>query len=110
MATWSVETLNKDVDGELGALSQELRSRFIRVVELIEEFGLENIGLPHIRSLGDKLWEIRFKGQNQVARGIYVVAKGRRVVVIHVFVKKTEKTPAAAIRIATQRAKKAGLL
>ena len=105
MTTWTVETLNKDVDLELEAHPQDMRGRFIRVTDLIEEFGLSKIGLPHVRSLGKKLWEIRVSGLDGIGRGIYVAATGKRVVVVHVFIKKTEKTPASAVQTALQRAK-----
>lgn len=110
MTVWTVETLNKDVDFELEAFPQDMRGRFIRVIDLIEEFGLPKIGLPHVRSLGKKLWEIRVSGRDGIGRGIYIVANGKRVVVVHVFIKKTEKTPASALQTALQRAKGAGLL
>lgn len=87
----------------------DMRVRFVRVTSLIEEFGPFNVGMPHIRSFGEKLWEIRVSGRNGIGRGIYVVATGKRVVV-HVFVKKTQKTPAAALQTALSRAKESGLL
>lgn len=110
MASWTVETLDKVVDEELDGLPKDMQARFVRVVELIEEFGLPSMGLPHVRSLGNKFWEIRVNGRDGIARAIYVVAKGRRVVVIHVFIKKTEKTPTAALKMAEFRAQKAGLI
>ena len=110
MTAWTVETLSKDVDLELETLPQDMRGRFVRVIDLIEEFGLPKIGLPHVRSLGKKLWEIRVSGRDGIGRGIYVVATGKRVVVVHVFIKKTEKTPASAVQTSLQRAKEAGLL
>ena len=45
------------------------------------------------------------KGKSGIARAIYVTATGRRIVVVHAFVKKTQKTPKAAIRLALERAK-----
>ncbi len=110
MAAWTVETLNKDVDDELEKLALDMRGRFVRVSQLIEEFGPFKVGLPHIRSLGNKLWEIRVAGRDGIGRGIYVIATGKRVVVVHVFIKKTAKTPPKAIKIAMERAKEAGLL
>jgi len=53
---------------------------------------------------------IRVSGRDGIGRGIYVVATGKRVVVVHVFIKKTRKTPAAALQTAIKRAKEAGLL
>ena len=44
------------------------------------------------------------KGKDGIARAIYVTAKGERVVVLHAFVKKTQKTPQAALEVARQRA------
>jgi len=110
MNTWSVETLNELVDTELTALPLEMRGRFIRVSQLIEEFGPFKVGMPHIKSLDNKLWEIRVSGRDGIGRGIYVVATGQRIVVLHVFIKKTQQTPTKALQTATKRAKEAGLL
>jgi len=48
---WTVETLNDVVDLELEALPTDMRARFIRVVELIETFGLQCVGHPHVKHL-----------------------------------------------------------
>jgi len=48
---------------------------------------------------------MRFGGRDGIARAIYVTAIGRRIVVVHAFVKKTQKTPRAAIALAERRAK-----
>ncbi len=45
------------------------------------------------------------KGKDGIARAIYMTAKGERVVVLHAFVKKTQKTPQKALEIARERAK-----
>jgi len=60
---------------------------------------------PYVKPLGDKLWEIRMKGPSGIARAIYIAATGQRIVVLHAFVKKTRKTPRAAIALAAKRAK-----
>lgn len=77
---------------------------------MIEEFGPFKVGMPHIKSLNNKLWEIRVSGRDGIARGIYVVTIGKRVVVVHIFIKKTQHIPAKAMDTATKRAKEAGLL
>jgi phage-related protein len=74
-----------------------MRGRFVRVSHLIEEFGPFKVGTPHIRSLNDKLWEIRVSGRDGIGRGVYVVTTSKRVVVVYVYVKKTQKTPAGTI-------------
>ena len=107
---WTVETLDDRVDDELGELPADLRARFVRIAELLEEFGPQHVREPYVKPLGNKLWEMRMKGKDGIARAIYVAAVGQRLVVLHAFIKKTNKTPRTAIETATRRAKEAGLL
>ena len=102
---WTVETLNEAVDRELAALPADQRARFLRIAELIEARGLEQVGEPHVKHLQGALWEIRMKGRDGISRALYVTASGRRVVVVRVFVKKTQKTPQREITLALSRAK-----
>jgi len=48
---------------------------------------------------------MRMKGKDGISRAVYVTAKGRRVVVLRVFLKKTQKTPRREIEIALERAR-----
>ena len=103
--TWTVETQGAVVDAEIAALPKDMQASFLRLAERIEAVGLERIGQPHVKHLQDKLWEMRFGGRDGTARAIYVTAIGRRVIVVHAFVKKTEKTSRAALELAERRAK-----
>ena len=103
--TWTVETLNDVVDDELAALPADQRAKFIRIAELIEAKGLEQVREPYVKHLQGPLWEIRMKGRDGISRALYVTASGRRVVVLRVFVKKTQKTPRREITLALRRAK-----
>ncbi|MDE0697818.1 MAG: type II toxin-antitoxin system RelE/ParE family toxin [Boseongicola sp.] len=105
--TWRVETLNETVDRELDALSADMRARLSRTGRLIATVGLERVGAPHVRHLAGPLWEIRLSGRDGIARALYVVAPGRRVVVVRAFVKKTRRTPRREIRLALSRAREA---
>ena len=97
--------MNRKVDQELESLDSSFKARFLHVVELLETFGPDRVGAPHIKSLLDKLWEIRMKSKSGIARAIYVTVTGRRIVIVHVFVKKSSKTPRAAIKLALARTK-----
>ena len=101
---WVVETLNQTVDDELEALPADQRSKFIRIAELIQVNGLEKVREPYVKHLEQGLWEIRMKGKDGISRAIYVVAKPKRVVVVRVFKKKTQKTPRKEIKLALKRA------
>jgi phage-related protein len=103
--TWTVEVLDERVATELDALPVEMRAKFERIVSLITGRGLECIREPYVKHLEGKLWEMRMIGRDGIARAIYVTATGRRVVVLHAFIKKTQKTPAGALATARERAK-----
>jgi len=107
---WRVETLNTAVDAEIAALPEDIRARFAHIGQLIAEFGLLRIREPYVKHLSGKLWEMRAGGKSGIARAIYVAAIGQRVVILHVFVKKTQKTPPRALETAIIRAKEAGLI
>jgi len=102
---WTVETLNETVDVELAELPADMRARFVRVSELIESMGLQQVKEPHVRHLRGPLWEIRLKGKAGIARALYITARDQRVVIVRAFIKKTEKTPASEMNLALERAK-----
>jgi phage-related protein len=75
------------------------------VAKLIEENDLERVGEPHVKHIDGRLWEMRLKGRTGIARALYVTADGRQVVIVRVFVKKTERTPRREIELALTRAR-----
>ena len=101
---WTVETVSA-ADSEILALPAKLRARLVRLLEAVENVGLEALRQPHVRHLDGKLWELRVKAEEGVARGIYVTATGQRIVVLHVFVKKSRKTPRRVLATARERMK-----
>lgn len=108
MAEWVVEVVNETVEAELMALPKNMQARFLRISELLRTFGPQQVGMPHVRPLGDKLWEMRLAGREGIGRAIYTAALGRRLVVLHAFVKKTQKTPRHAIELARRRVREIG--
>ena len=72
---------------------------------MIETHGLTRMREPHVKHLEGPLWEMRMKGRDGIARAAYITASGSRVVVVHVFPKKTRATPRREIEIALERAK-----
>ncbi len=97
---WIVETLNATVDKELDSLSSNMRTRFVHICELIGDFGHEKVGMPHVKHLTGRIWEMRMKE----ARALYVKVQNERIVVVRVFVKKTQKVPQREITLAQKRA------
>lgn len=99
---WTVETLSV-VDAEIEALPPALQARLLRLMEMVERVGLDQLREPHVRHVEGKMWELRAKAAEGIARGLYVTMTGRRVVILHVFVKKSRKTPRNALDIARER-------
>jgi phage-related protein len=106
MKAWTVETLDEIVEEELNALPADMRALYTKISELIETHGLQYVGEPHVEHLQGKLWQIRMKGRDGIARAPYVTARDRRVVVVRVFVKKTRRTPKSEIDLSLERAKR----
>jgi phage-related protein len=68
------------------------------------EFG-PALRMPHSRALGDGLFELRPRGREGTGRALYCFVQGRRVIILHAFIKKTRATPARELAIARQRMK-----
>lgn len=99
---WDIEVI-AEAEGELAQLPADMRARFLHIAELLREFGPQAVGMPHVRPLEGRLWEMRMTGRDGIARAVYVARTGQRLIVLHVFTKKTQRTPRAAIAAATAR-------
>lgn len=85
-----------------------LRARMYRLMATIEDYGLEKTREPHFKPLDGKIWELSAKAAEGIARGLYVAVEGRRILILHAFEKKTEKTPLRALALARPRWKVIG--
>jgi phage-related protein len=61
--------------------------------------------MPHTRAMGEGLFELRLKAAEGIARVFYCTVVNRNIVVLHSFVKKTDKTPPRELKVARQRMK-----
>jgi phage-related protein len=100
---WTV-AFHEAAVAELEALPDELQARLNRISDLITENGLERLPPKLMRHIDGKLWEFRLKGRDAIARAFYVTRTGQRVVIVHVMVKKTQKSPSRTIKLALRRA------
>ncbi len=100
---FEVEYYDQQIKDEIKAWPTELYADFLRLVSLIEEFG-PVLRLPHSRAMGNGVFELRPRGQSGIGRAFYCFLIGRRVVILHAFIKKTRKTPEKDLKIARKRA------
>ena len=100
--TWNVAYHNKAVEAFVLGLPQGLLARYLRLTDIMLEFGAD-LGMPHTRAMGDGLFELRVKGKEGIARVFYCTRAGKRIVMLHGFIKKSEKTPSQELRLARSR-------
>jgi phage-related protein len=101
---WSVTFYSSAVEAEILALPAGFVARFVRYAERMEVYG-PDLGMPHTRAMGDGLFELRLKAAEGIARVFYCTLVARRIVILHQFVKKTEKTPPRELEVARRRLK-----
>ena len=99
---WSIEYYSTGVEEDLLKLPDGLLSRYLRLTDLMIEFG-PDLGLPHTRSLGKGLFELRLKSKRGIARVFFCINTRQRIVMLHVFIKKSQKIPVRELQLARRR-------
>jgi phage-related protein len=105
--SYTVEYFNRRVLEKIESWPVGILADYARLVELLIEFG-PGLMMPHSRSLGDGLFELRPHGREGIGRALYCFVVGQRVVVLHAFVRKTQATPKSDLAIARKRMKEVG--
>ncbi len=101
---YAIEYFSDAVADKILALPDTLAARYVVLTRRMVAVG-PNLGLPHTEAIGDGLFELRLKGQEGIARVFFCALAGRRVIVLHAFIKKTQKTPRREIETARVRMK-----
>jgi phage-related protein len=101
---YSITYYSEEVQEEILDLPDTLAARYIVLTRRIEALG-PNLGEPHTKAFGHGLFELRLKGAEGIARVFFCTIVGKRVVMLHSFVKKTNKTPARELAVAESRLK-----
>jgi phage-related protein len=105
---WTIEPPDERVKAEIRGLPEDMQARYIRIANLLTEFGPQRVGMPYVRPLGNKLWEMRLKGKAGIGRILYVALPGQRLMLLHAFIKKTQETPRRALELAMARLEEHG--
>ena len=101
---YQIEYYSEEVEDEILSLPDKLAARYVVLTRRMTALG-SNLGPPHTDSFGEGLCELRLKGAEGIARVFFCALVGRRIVMLHSFVKKTQKTPLREIEIARKRMK-----
>ncbi len=101
---WKIEYYSSKLEKEILKLPAGLLARYFHLSDLMIEFG-SNLGMPHTKPVEGGLFELRVKSKEGIARVFYCTKIGKRIVMLHVFVKKTPKTPKKEMTLAAKRMK-----
>ena len=101
---WIIDYYSEEVRLEIDSLPVGIRASYARLTNLLEEFGLD-LRMPHSRAMGGGLFELRPKGREGIARVFYCTKIGKKIVVLHSFIKKTDETPKRELDLARRRQK-----
>jgi len=101
---WTLTYYSDSVQAEILALPSGLLARYLRYSDRMELYGAD-LGMPHTRAMGDGLFELRLKSSEGIARVFYCTVVGKKIVMLHQFIKKTDKTPARELTTAKRRMK-----
>lgn len=107
MDRWKVKVYeslsgDKPVENFIKSLDEKAQLKVSRTLDLLEEFGLEGAS-SHVKKLtGTSLWELRILGSDSV-RILYITVTGKIFLLLHGFLKKSQKTPHKEVAIAKKR-------
>lgn len=102
--SWTVTFYSTRVERDTLALPPSILANFLRIAELIEEFG-PDLGRPHTAPLGQGLFEIRAKGSEGIARSVFCTVKDQEIVVLITVIKKGNRIPMRQMETARKRMK-----
>lgn len=102
--SWKVSFFNAKVKEETLRFPAGILANYLHILEIIEEFG-PTIGKPYTAPMGNGLFEIRAKGKEGIGRSLFCTMKGKEIIVLHSFIKKTQKTPMRELEKARNRMK-----
>ena len=101
---FDVSYFHERVLNEVQSWPVDVLADYARLIELLAEHG-PSLRMPHSRAFGDGLFEVRPRGRSGIGRAFYCFLLGKRVVVLHAFIKKTQQTPDKELNLARKRLK-----
>ena len=99
---WTISYYNERLEQDILHMPAGILARYLRYVDLMTVHG-PNLGMPHSRALGDGLLELRLRAKEGIGRVLYCTLAGQRIVMLHQFIKRSQKIPPRDLRLARQR-------
>ena len=101
---YTINYYSEAVEAEILGLPDTIAARYVVLTRRMVALG-PDLGEPHTKSFRDGLFELRLKGAEGIARVFFCTQAGRRITMLHCFVKKSQHTPKREIKVARSRLK-----
>ncbi len=101
---YQIDYFHQRVLTEVESWPVDVLADYARLIELLAQHG-PSLRLPHSKAFGDGLFELRPRGRSGIGRAFYCFLIGKRIVVVHAFIKKTQETPDKELKLARKRVK-----
>ena len=77
----------------------KMAAKIIQSIDLLKEYG-PALREPYSKPIGNGIFELRSKAGSDISRVLYFFVVGRKIILTNGFIKKTQKTPLAQIKLA----------
>lgn len=101
---YTIVYYSEAVQRQITELPDTLAARYVVLTRRMMALG-PNLGEPHTKAFGAGLFELRLKAAEGIARVFFCTLVGKRIVMLHSFIKKSERTPKREREIAETRMK-----
>ncbi|TCD47559.1 type II toxin-antitoxin system RelE/ParE family toxin [Chlorobium sp. N1] len=99
---FDIEYFHPSIEATISGWPVSVKADYRRISLLLTEYGPQ-VRMPNTKALGSGLFEMRPKGRDGIGRAFYCYVKGKKIIVLHAFIKKTQKTPLKEMRLARKR-------
>jgi phage-related protein len=101
---WGIVYYSADLQSKIMEFPAGVQARYVHLTERMAVFG-PDFAMPHTRSMGKGLFEMRMKSKEGIGRVFFCTRPGQRILMLHAFIKKSSKTPSKEMTLARTRLK-----
>src|SRR3989338_7552874 len=99
----NIRFFGSELEKLIHSLDTSTIAKVLRVIDLLELFG-NNLTIPHSKKVNARLFELRIRGKQEVR--IFYAFHRNEAILLHGFVKKSERTPSKELDNALQKLKR----
>lgn len=102
---WSmqIQIFDNSLEKFIEGLEKATIAKVLRTIDLFEKFG-RDLKFPHTKGISDGLFELRVRGKQEIR--IFYTFYRAQIILLHGFIKKSQKTPHREIRAALEKLKR----